>query len=59
MKILNTELMSNPVNWITVTLMVFIGIIFLNIILSPWHIPQKNTEEIAANFQPFFQPMMQ
>jgi hypothetical protein len=34
---LNWALMKHPVNWLTITLMVIIGLIALNLILTPWH----------------------
>lgn len=57
--LLNTALMKHPMNWVTVFLMVFIGGIVLNLMLSPWHLPQKNADHLGANSEPFSQPMMQ
>jgi len=34
---INWELVSHPVNWIIVFLMVFIGVMVLNLLLSPFH----------------------
>jgi len=51
-KILNWRIMAHPINWVTVFLMVVIGIIALNLVLTPWHIPQKNSTELNANSIP-------
>jgi len=34
---LNWALMKHPINWVTITLMVIIGTIALNIVMTPWH----------------------
>lgn len=57
--LLNWPLLKHPMNWVTVLLMVFIGGMVLNLLLSPWHIPQKNGDKLNANSEPFSQPMMQ
>lgn len=51
-KILNLRIMAHPINWVTIFLMVVIGIIALNLVLTPWHIPQKNSTELNANSIP-------
>lgn len=51
-KILNWAILAHPMNWVTVTLMVFIGLIALNLVLTPWHIAVKNDTELNANSVP-------
>lgn len=33
----NWGILKHPINWVTVTLMVFIGMMALNLILTPYH----------------------
>lgn len=51
-EILNWRIIANPVNWVTVLLMTIIGVIALNLLLTPWHIPQKNSVGLNANSIP-------
>lgn len=51
-KILNWGIVMHPINWITILLMVLIGMIALNLVLTPWHIPQKNSDQLNANSTP-------
>jgi hypothetical protein len=34
---LNWGIITHPMNWVTVLLMVVIGMIALNLLLTPWH----------------------
>jgi hypothetical protein len=36
---LNWKLISNPINWVVIFIMVFIGVMALNLVLHPWHAP--------------------
>lgn len=38
---LNWKLMAHPINWVTVLLMVFIGVMVMNLLLTPWHSPHR------------------
>jgi hypothetical protein len=49
---LNWALLKHPVNWVTVFLMVFIGTMALNLVLSPWHIAPLNSDELGPNSMP-------
>lgn len=49
---LNWALIKSPLNWITVFLMVFIGIMALNFLLAPWHLQPLNNGELSANSEP-------
>ena len=37
--LLNWKLLSHPINWVIVVLMVLIGVMVMNLILTPWHTP--------------------
>lgn len=52
--IINTALIKHPVNWITIFLMVFIGVMVVNLILSPWHVGQRGGDAttLSANSTP-------
>jgi len=50
--LLNTALLKHPINWVTVFLMTVLGMIVLNLLLTPWHIPQKDTAALSANSAP-------
>jgi len=50
--LLNFAILKHPVNWVTVLLMVFVGIAVLNLLLTPWHIPQKTGADLGANSIP-------
>lgn len=49
---LNWGLISHPINWVTVTLMVFIGVIVLNLVLTPWHVTKPDSTGLNANSIP-------
>lgn len=51
-KLVNWGLMAQPVNWITVTLMVIIGTIALNLVLTPWHNAPITSTGLNANSEP-------
>ena len=51
-KIINVGLIRHPMNWVTVLLMSIIGLIALNLILTPWHIPTKTSTDLNANSIP-------
>lgn len=51
-ELLNWGIIKHPVNWVTVVLMVVIGIIALNLILTPWHLSAPQTTGLSANSQP-------
>lgn len=57
--ILNWAIAKNPINWITVFLMVSIGIMVLNLLLTPWHIPQRGQLGLGPNSIPLDQPTQQ
>lgn len=42
---LNWKLLSHPINWVTILLMVFIGGMVLNLLAHPWH----GTDSAAAS----------
>lgn len=50
--ILNWGILKHPLNWFTVVLMTIIGFMLLNVILTPWHLPQKNQIGLDANSEP-------
>lgn len=50
--ILNWALVKHPLNWVIVFLMVAIGIIVVNLLLTPWHIPQKGSVGLSPNSEP-------
>ena len=56
---LNWAIAKNPLNWIIVFLMVAIGIIVMNLLLSPWHIAQKGALGLGPNSIPLDQPTQQ
>lgn len=56
---LNWGIAKNPLNWVIVFLMVSIGIILLNLLLTPWHIAQKGSIGLGSNSIPLDQPMTQ
>lgn len=56
---LNWSIAKNPLNWIIVFLMVSIGIIVMNLLLSPWHIAQKDSLGLGPNSIPLDQPTQQ
>lgn len=45
---LNWKLMSHPINWVTVLLMVFIGVMVTNLLLTPWHSAQAASSKMTA-----------
>lgn len=47
---LNWAIMKHPVNWVTVFLMVAIGMIALHLLLTPWHTPTPSG--LSANSEP-------
>lgn len=51
MSLLNTAILKHPLNWVIVFLMVFIGVMVLNLVLTPWHIMQKGNG-LSANSTP-------
>ncbi|MDE2019917.1 MAG: hypothetical protein KGJ13_06265 [Patescibacteria group bacterium] len=51
-KIINMKIIAHPMNWVTVVLMTIIGLIALNLILTPWHIPTKTSDQLNANSVP-------
>lgn len=46
---LNWALLKHPLNWVIVTLMVILGVFLLNVILTPFHLPQKGTFGLSPN----------
>ena len=44
---LNWALIKSPINWVTVLLMTIIGMMLLNLILTPWHIPTKQNSGVS------------
>lgn len=44
---LNWNLLSHPLNWITVLLMVFIGLFVVNLLTNSWHGPQSATSKLG------------
>jgi hypothetical protein len=48
---LNWSLMKHPINWVTVTLMVLLGVIALNLVLTPWH-TQQSGGGVGSTSQP-------
>lgn len=56
---INWAIAKNPINWIIIFLMVTIGIIVMNLLLTPWHIPQKGAIGLGPNSVPLDQPMSQ
>ncbi len=51
-KVLNWGLISHPINWVTVFLMVTLGMIALNLLLTPWHVQGENSVSLNANSIP-------
>ncbi len=49
---LNWAILKHPINWVTVFLMTVIGIIVLNLVLTPWHIPQQSGADLSPNSVP-------
>ncbi len=49
---LNWAIIKHPVNWIIVLLMTVIGMILLNLVLTPWHLQQKSSAGLDANSTP-------
>lgn len=45
---LNWRLISHPINWVTVFVMVFIGVMVLNLLLKPYH-SGMNSSGASAN----------
>lgn len=51
-KFINWGIISHPVNWITVALMVVIGTMALNLLLTPWHVTAIPSNGLSPNSQP-------
>lgn len=51
-RVLNFAILKHPVNWLTVFLMVALGMIALNLILTPWHTQSPDSVELNANSVP-------
>jgi hypothetical protein len=43
---LNWKLMSHPINWLTIFVMVVVGVMVVNLGLSSWHSQQANNPAI-------------
>lgn len=51
-KLINWAIISHPINWVTVLLMVTLGMIALNLILTPWHAANPDSVQLNANSVP-------
>jgi len=49
---INWAIIGHPLNWVTITLMVILGMFALNLLLSPWHVTDTSSDDINANATP-------
>lgn len=41
---LNWKLMSHPINWLTILVMVVVGVMVVNLALTAWHSQQSQNQ---------------